>query len=107
MTVGMYFSLRGGQEHYDLKVDQFKRVPAEGYSKETHYRYVENGSKNYQGRFSECNKSCLTVLSTLTFKSYSFGILLLNIQYWSYCTPTTIQEIKVCAAPLIRPRKSQ
>ena len=35
MTVGMYFSLRGGQENYDLKVDQFKRDPAVGYSKET------------------------------------------------------------------------
>ena len=57
VTVGMYFSLRGGQEHYDLKVDQFKQDPAVGYSKETHYRYVENGSKNYQGYFSESNKS--------------------------------------------------
>ena len=34
VTVGMYFSLRGGQEHYDLKVDQFKRDPAVGYSKD-------------------------------------------------------------------------
>ena len=33
VTVRTYFSLRGGQEHYDLKVDQFKWVPAEGYSK--------------------------------------------------------------------------
>ena len=56
VTVGMYFSLRGGQEHYDLKVEQFTRVPAVGYTKEAHYKYVENGSKNYQGRFSECSK---------------------------------------------------
>ena len=68
VTVGMYFSLRGGQEHYDLKVDQFNH--------------------------------------TVLVYYYSI-ILLFNIQYWSYCTPTTIQEMKVCASPLIHPRKSQ
>lgn len=47
----------GGQEHYDLKVDQFKRFPIEGYTVETHYTYVENGSKNYQGHLSECGQS--------------------------------------------------
>lgn len=52
-TAGLHFSLRGGQEHRDLKVDQLTRLPAEGYSTETYYQYVENGSKNYQGRFSE------------------------------------------------------
>ena len=56
VTVRMHFSLRGGQEHYDLKVEQFTRVPTEGYSKEVHYKYVENGWKNYQGRFTECGK---------------------------------------------------
>ena len=57
VTVGMHFSLRGGQERYNLKVDQFKRFPVEGYSVETHYTYVENGSKNCQGRFSECGQN--------------------------------------------------
>ena len=57
VTVGMHFSLRGGQEHYELKVEQFKRFPLDGYSTETHYVYTENGSKNYQGRFSECGQS--------------------------------------------------
>ena len=33
VAVAMYFSLRGGQETYDLKVDQFKQVQGEGYSK--------------------------------------------------------------------------
>ena len=47
---GLHFSLRGGQEHRDLKVDQLTRVPAEGYSTET---YINMWSKNYQGRFSE------------------------------------------------------
>ncbi len=52
-TMGLHFSLRGGQEHRDLRVEQVTRVPADGYGVETHYQYVENGSKNYQGRFSE------------------------------------------------------
>ena len=52
-TVGLHFSLRGGQEHRDLKCSQFTRVPEEGYLSSTYYQYVENGSKNYQGRFSE------------------------------------------------------
>ena len=56
VTVGMHCSLQGGQEHYDLKVEQFTRLPGEGYSAKAHYRYIENGSKNYQGRFSECDK---------------------------------------------------
>ena len=56
-TVGLYFSLRGGQEHRDLKCSQFSRVPASGYSAQTFYQYVENGSKNYQGRFCETGQS--------------------------------------------------
>ena len=52
-TVGLHFSLRGGQEHRDFKVSQLSRVPLTGYDKSTHYVYVENGSINYQGRFSE------------------------------------------------------
>ena len=50
---GLHFSLHGWQEHQYLKVEQLTQVPVEGYSAETYYRYVENGSKNYQGRFSE------------------------------------------------------
>ena len=55
--MGLYFSLRGGQEHRDLKCSQFSRVPASGYSAQTFYQYVENGSKNYQGRFCETGQS--------------------------------------------------
>ena len=46
---GLHFSLHGGQEHQDLKVEQLTCVPAKRYSTETYYQYVENGSKNYQG----------------------------------------------------------
>ena len=53
LTVGLHFSLRGGQEHRDLKVSQFRRVPTSGYDANTHYVYIECGSKNRQGRFSE------------------------------------------------------
>ena len=56
-TVGLHFSLRGGQEHRDLKCSQFTRVPADRYDSNTYYQYVENGSKNYQGRFSEIGQS--------------------------------------------------
>lgn len=56
-TVGLHFSLRGGQEHCELKCSQFSRVPVEGYDTKTHYQYMENGSKNYQGRFSETGQS--------------------------------------------------
>ena len=56
-TVGLYFSLRGSQEHHDLKVSQMSQVPSTGYDKSTHYVCVENGSKNYQGRFSETGQS--------------------------------------------------
>ena len=52
-TVGLHFCLRGGQEHRDLKRSQFTRIPEDGYDSSTYYQYVENGSKNYQGRFSE------------------------------------------------------
>ena len=56
-TVGLFFSLRGGQEHRDLKVSQFSPNPSTRYDKGTHYVYVENGSKNYQGRFSETGQA--------------------------------------------------
>ena len=56
-TVGLFFCLRGGQEHRDLKFSQLVRVPSEGYDPGTHYIYTENGSKNYQGRFSETGQA--------------------------------------------------
>ena len=56
VTVRLHCSFRGGQEHYDLKVKQFTRLPGGYLAAETHYRYMENGSKNYQGRFSKCGK---------------------------------------------------
>ena len=39
LTVGLHFSLRGEQEHRDLKVSQFRRVPTSGYDANTHYVY--------------------------------------------------------------------
>ena len=52
--VGLHFCLCGGQEHHDLRVEQLCRFPSDGtYCKEAYYQYVENGSKNYQGNFSE------------------------------------------------------
>ena len=56
-TVGLHFCLRGGQEHRDLKRSQFTRIPADGYDASTYYQYIENGSKNYQGRFSETGQA--------------------------------------------------
>ena len=56
-TVGLHFYLRGGQEHPDLKRFQFARIPTNGYASSTYYQYVENGSKNYQGRFSEMGQA--------------------------------------------------
>ena len=56
-TVGLHFCLRRGQEHRELKRSQFTRTPIDGYSSSTYYQYVENGSKNYQGRFSETGQA--------------------------------------------------
>ena len=56
-TVGLHFCLRGGQEHRELKRSQFNRTTIDGYSSSTYYQYVENGSKNYQGRFSETGQA--------------------------------------------------
>ena len=62
LIVGLHFNLlfshfsHGGQEHRDLKISQLSRVPSSGYDSNTHYVYVENGSKNYQGHFSETGK---------------------------------------------------
>ena len=62
VTVGLHVCLRGGQEHRDLKIRQFIRVPKNGcYNKECFYEYAEHGSKNYQGKFAEMdsnNVSC-------------------------------------------------
>ena len=69
-TVGLHFSLRGGQEHRDLKCSQFTRVPADRYDGNTYYQYVENGSKNYQGHFSETGQSNLSGLAARITKGY-------------------------------------
>ena len=58
-TVGLHFCLPGGQEHRDLKRTQFTRIPM--YSVSTYYQYVENGSKNYQGRFNKTGQPKLGV----------------------------------------------
>ena len=53
--VGLHFSLRGGQEQRDLKVDQLKCFPAEivKYDEQTYYEYVEFIAKNNQHRFKD------------------------------------------------------
>ena len=60
VITGLHFSLRGGQEHRDLTIDQFKRFPDESsYDEHTYYEYTEHGSKNYQGKFADMdNKIC-------------------------------------------------
>ena len=61
LIVGLHFSLRGGQEHRDLVVEQFRRFPTNGsYTKESYYEYVERGSKNYQGRFADIDSNKVT-----------------------------------------------
>ena len=58
VIVGLHFCLRGGQEHTDFKVDQFRQVPSDGsYSKESFYEYVEHGSKNHQRKFTEIDSN--------------------------------------------------
>ena len=48
-TVGLSFTLRGSQEHRDVKVDHFQRYPQDldVYNENVYYQYVEHGSKNY------------------------------------------------------------
>ena len=60
VITGLYFSLRGGQEHRDLSLDQFRRHPDDvSYDEQTYYEYTEHGSKNYQGKFGDMdNKIC-------------------------------------------------
>lgn len=54
---GLHFSLRGGQEQRDLKVDQFKRFPEDPgvYNESTYYQYVEFIAKNNQHRFKDAH----------------------------------------------------
>ena len=53
--VGLHFSLRGGQEQRDLKVDQVRRHPPDIslYDENTYYEYVESIAKNNQHRFKD------------------------------------------------------
>ena len=88
-TVGLYFSLRGGQEHHDLKVSQMSRVPSTGYDKSTHYVYVENGSKNYQGRFSETGQSNKVVRAYAQPGSDRCPVLILD-KYLSKLPPNAV-----------------
>ncbi|XP_011410282.1 PREDICTED: uncharacterized protein LOC105316787 [Amphimedon queenslandica] len=58
-TVGLSFTLRGGQEHRDLTIEQFRRFPQDHgvYNEDTYYQYVEHGSKSYQGRLSDLDSN--------------------------------------------------
>ena len=40
-----------------MKRSHFTRISTDGYDSSTYYQYVENGSKNYQGRFSETGQA--------------------------------------------------
>ena len=53
--VGLHCCLRGGQEHRDLSVDQFRRYPSDTthYDGHTYYEYAECISKNNQHRFND------------------------------------------------------
>ena len=53
--VGLHFSLRGGQEQRDLKVNQLRRFPSDlkTYDDHSYYEYVEFISKNNQHRFKD------------------------------------------------------
>ena len=53
---GKNFCLRGGQEHWDLKLSQFTR-------KEDHYLYTEYSSKNRQGGWAQMRleKKCIPI----------------------------------------------
>jgi len=55
--VGLNFVLRGGQEHYDLLVSLFTRVPPDRtvYNKDVYYEYREFISKNNQHRYKDIN----------------------------------------------------
>ena len=61
--VGLFFSLRGGQEQRDLSWQNFKRVPAdvEVYDSESYYECVEFVSKNNQHRFRDIHVKNKTV----------------------------------------------
>ena len=61
--VGLHFSLRGGQEQRDLKVDQLKRCPEERakYDEHTYYEYVEFIAKNNQHRFKDIHTQSKSV----------------------------------------------
>ena len=44
LTVGLHFSLKGGQEHRDLKAEQLTRFPSDGvYTEKSYYEYIEHG----------------------------------------------------------------
>jgi len=78
--MGLHFSLHGGQEHCNLRVEQLTRVPVDRYDVKTHYQYIENGSKNYQGKFLEVrqmNKNCACLCSAWVTKmpSLYFGLI--------------------------------
>ena len=53
--MGLHFSLQGGQEQRDLKVDQVRRHPPDIslYDENTSYEYVEFIAKNNQHRFKD------------------------------------------------------
>ncbi len=88
-TVGLFFSLRGGQEHRDFKVSQLSRVPFSGYNAGTHYIYVENGLKNYQGRFNETGASNKVVRAYAQVGSDRCPVLLLD-KYISKLSPDPV-----------------
>ena len=54
-VVGLHLCLRGGQEHWDLAVSQFRRFPSDVPYSADSYQYAEYGSKNHQRKFDEGN----------------------------------------------------
>lgn len=85
--VGLHFCLRGGQEHRNLRVEQLTRFPSDGsYCEGAYYQYVENGSKNHQGRFAEVGQENKVVRCYAQLDSSRCPVLILD-RYLSKLPP--------------------
>ena len=78
-TMGLHFSLCGGQEHRNLRVEELTQIPADKYDVKTHYQYIENGSKKLPGeivgnRTDEQYCSCLCSAWVTKIPSSYFGL---------------------------------
>lgn len=86
--IGLYFSLRGGQEQRDLKIEQFTRHPPSTtiYDASTYYQYVEYIAKNNQHRFKDIHGKTKVVKSYAIPGSKSCLVKILDF-YFSKLPP--------------------